>query len=66
MAGSGGLAFTTREKASSSAGFRPISSAGTRATNKALQLTLSSSAACTRATTIDYSSNAFQERAAIT
>ena len=49
---------TTREKASSSA--------GARATNKALQLTLSSSAACTRATTIDYSSSAFQERAAIT
>ena len=36
--------ITTREKASSSAGFRPISSAGTRATNKALQLTYSSSA----------------------
>ena len=58
-------AYTTREKASNSVGFRPISSAGARATNKALQLTLSSSAACTRATTIDYSSNAFQERAAI-
>ena len=40
---------TTREKASSSAGFRSISSVGARATNKstnkALQLTLSSSAA---------------------
>ena len=35
---------TTREKASSSAGFRCISSAGTRATNTALQLTHSSSA----------------------
>ena len=35
---------TTREKASSSAGFRCISSAGTGATNKALQLTHSSSA----------------------
>ena len=57
---------TTRENPSNSAGFEAISSAGTRATNKALQLTLSSSAACTRATTIDYSSNAFQERAAIT
>ena len=34
---------TTREKASSSAGFRCISSAGTDATNKALQLTRSSS-----------------------
>ena len=37
-------ASTTREKASSSAGFRCISSAGTRATNTALQLTHSSSA----------------------
>ena len=34
---------TTREKASSSAGFRCISSAGTGATNKALQLIVSSS-----------------------
>ena len=34
---------TTREKASSSAGFRPISSAGWCATDKALQLTNSSS-----------------------
>ena len=32
--------FTTREKASSNAGFRCISSAGTGASNKALQLTL--------------------------
>ena len=35
---------TTREKPSSSAGFGPLSSAGTGATNKALQLTYSSSA----------------------
>ena len=35
--------FTTREKPSSSAGFRPISSAGRCATDKALQLTYSSS-----------------------
>ena len=34
---------TTREKASNSAGFRPISSAGWCATDKALQLTNSSS-----------------------
>ena len=34
--------ITTREKASSSAGFRPISSAGICATDKALQLFLSS------------------------
>ena len=36
--------FTTREKPSSSAGFGPLSSAGTGATNKALQLMYSSSA----------------------
>ena len=36
--------ITTREKASSSAGFRCISSVGRGATNKALQLTHSSSA----------------------
>ena len=36
--------YTTREKASSSAGFRCMMSAGTGATNKALQLTDSSSA----------------------
>ena len=35
--------ITTREKPSSSAGFRPISSAGRCATDKALQLTCSSS-----------------------
>ena len=35
---------TTREKPSSSAGFRPISSAGRSATDKALQLMLSNSA----------------------
>ena len=40
----GETANTTREKASSSAGFRCISSAGRGATNKALQLTHSSSA----------------------
>ena len=38
------LGGTTREKASSSAGFRCISSVGSGATNKALQLTHSSSA----------------------
>ena len=38
------ITITTREKASSSAGFRCISSAGRGATNKALQLTHSSSA----------------------
>ena len=37
-------ADTTREKPSSSAGFRPISSAGRSATDKALQLMLSNSA----------------------
>ena len=58
-------ANTTRENPSSSAGFEAISSAGTRATNKALQLTVSSSAVCTRATTIDYISSAFSERATI-
>ena len=36
--------YTTREKPSSSAGIWCISSAGTRATDKALQLTCSSSA----------------------
>ena len=44
----GNPAYTTREKPSSSAGSRYISSAGTGATNKALQLTRSSSA-CTPA-----------------
>ena len=46
MWGEGGLMkyTTTREKASSSAGFRCISSAGSGATNKELQLTHSSSA----------------------
>ena len=43
---------TTREKASSSAGFRCISSAGIGATNKALQLTYSSSA-CSPALLLD-------------
>src|SRR4051812_41108796 len=38
------LQITTREKPSSSTGFGPISSAGAGATNKALQLTYSSSA----------------------
>ena len=38
--------YTTREKPSSSAGFGPLSSAGAGATNKALQLTYSSSACC--------------------
>ena len=56
---------TTRENPSSSAGFEAISSAGTRSTNKALQLTVSSSAICTRATTIDYISSAFPKHATI-
>ena len=38
--------YTTREKPSNNAGFGPLSSAGTGATNKALQLTYSSSACC--------------------
>ena len=56
---------TTRENPSSSAGFEAISSAGSRATNKALQLTVSSSAVCTGATTIDHISSAFPEHATI-
>ena len=48
---------TTREKPSSSTGFGPISSAGAGATNKALQLTYSSSAGATRATTTSFSSS---------
>ena len=56
---------TTRENPSSSAGFEASSSAGCRATNKALQLTHSSSAALTRATTVDDINSAFQERATI-
>ena len=59
------LHHTTRENPSSSASFGAISSAGSRATNKALQLTVSSSAVCTRATTIDYISSAFPELATI-
>ena len=59
------LGITTRENPSSSVGFEAISSAGSRATNKALQLTVSSSAVCTRATTMDYISSAFPERATI-
>ena len=59
------LHLTTRENPSSSAGFEAISSAGSRATNKALQLTVNSSAVCTLATTIDYISSAFPERATI-
>lgn len=47
---------TTREKPSSRAGFRYISSAGARATDTALQLTGSSSAGATRATTTSVSS----------
>ena len=47
------------------AGFEASSSAGGRATNKALQLTHSSSAALTRATTVDDISSAFYERATI-
>lgn len=49
---------TTREKASSSAGFRCISSAGTRATNTALQLTHSSSACAPVLLLHKYSSSA--------
>ena len=56
---------TTRENPSSSAGFEASSSAGGRATNKALQLTHSSSAALTRATNVDDISSAFCERATI-
>ena len=52
-----GCACTTREKPSSSAGFGPISSTGATATNKALQLTYSSSAGATRATTTSFSSS---------
>ena len=52
-----GRLLTTREKPSSSAGFGPISSAGAGATNKALQLTYSSSAGATRATTTSISSS---------
>ena len=40
----GATVHTTREKPSSSAGFGPLSSVGTGATNKALQLMYSSSA----------------------
>ena len=61
-----GTTITTRENPSSSAGFEASSSAGGRATNKALQLTHSSSAALTRATTVDDISSAFCERATIT
>ena len=57
---------TTRENPSSSMGFEARSSAGGRATNKALQLTHSSSAALTRATTVNDISSAFYERATIT
>ena len=46
LEGTRGGAVTTREKPSSSAGLGPLSSAGTGATNKALQLTYSSSACC--------------------
>ena len=60
-----GSAITTRENPSSSAGFEASSSAGGRATNKALQLTYSSSAVPTRATTVDDISSAFFERATI-
>ena len=60
------LYHTTRENPSSSAGFEASSSVGGRATNKALQLTYSSSAARTRATTVDDISSAFCERATIT
>ena len=56
---------TTRENPSSRAGSEAISRAGSRATTTALQLTVSSSAVCTRATTIDYISSAFPERATI-
>ena len=52
-----GQITTTREKPSSSAGFGPISSAGAGATNKALQLTYSSSAGTTRDATTSFSSS---------
>ena len=58
-------AITTRENPSSSVGFEASSSAGGRTTNKALQLTHSSSAALNRATTVDDISSAFAERATI-
>ena len=48
--------YTTRENPSSSARFEASRSAGGRATNKALQLTYSSSAGATRATTTSFSS----------
>ena len=63
--GRGSRTDTTRENPSSGAGFDAISSAGGRATSTALQLTFSSSAFRTRATTIDYISSAFLERATI-
>ena len=50
---------TTRENPSSSADFNAISSVGGRTTYKALQLTDSSSALCTRATSIDCISRGF-------
>ena len=56
---------TTRENPHSSAGFEARSSTGNRATTTALQLTVSSSAVITRATTVDYISSAFLEHATI-
>ena len=56
-------AFTTREKPSSSEGFGPLNSAGTGATNKALQLTYSSSAGCPTLLLYMNSCSALWERA---
>ena len=50
---------TTRENPSSSAGLMPISSAGNRATSKALQLKVSSSVGWTTLLLHRLSSNAF-------
>ena len=56
-------ANTTREKPSSSVGFGPLNSAGTGATNKALQLTYSSSAGCPTLLLYMNSCSALWERA---
>ena len=58
-----GYENTTREKPTSSEGFGPLSSAGTGATNKALQLTYSSSAGCPTLLLYMNSCSALWERA---
>ena len=55
--------YTTREKPSSSAGFRYISSAGARTTDTALQPSGSSSVGATHATTTFVSSSVYTTRA---